>query len=61
MMATEIPQSSPDPLAWLLDGVPGVREALQQRIEENSDYRLWLQQNGPSLLQAVKNEDKGGR
>jgi hypothetical protein len=41
-------------LEWLFGAAPGVREAIQQRVAENPDYRSWLQQFGRGLLRAVE-------
>ena len=41
-------------LEWLFGAAPGVREAIQQRVADNPDYRSWLQNFGRSVLRAVE-------
>lgn len=37
----------------VLDRVPGARQAIQERIQNDPEYRRWLQQFGQGVLQAV--------
>ena len=37
------------------DRMPGLREAIEQRIAECPEYRVWLQHHGPAVLQGLKN------
>lgn len=37
-----------------LKTMPGAREAIQQRIMDDPEYRRWLQQFGQGLLKAVE-------
>ncbi|GAC1645260.1 MAG: hypothetical protein NVS4B2_34790 [Chloroflexota bacterium] len=39
--------------AQVFDRVPGSREAIQQRLLDEPEYRRWLQQFGRGVLQAV--------
>jgi hypothetical protein len=44
-------------LEWLFGALPGVREAIEQRLRENPDYRSWLQQFGRGVLRAVEQQE----
>lgn len=37
-----------------LEQVPGAREAIQRRLENDPEYRRWLQQFGKGVLLAVE-------
>lgn len=51
--STSIARATQD-ASEVLNKVPGAREAIQQRLMENPEYRRWLQQFGQGVLQAIE-------
>ncbi|GAC1470440.1 MAG: hypothetical protein NVS2B16_21250 [Chloroflexota bacterium] len=50
---THVPRATLEATQFL-DMVPGAREAIQQRLDDDPEYRRWLQQFGKGILQAVE-------
>jgi hypothetical protein len=49
--------SSRDDLAWLFDGRPDARGAIQERLEQYPEYVVWLQGLSSGVLHAVQQEN----